>query len=125
MNEADLQAILSLLMNTDNKARLTISNKRSLLAYLRLHLTLPPKLLFMAKCISVQYELYRYYLGSLSPAHSPLWHTMLGGKKETIKVNDETMELLKFNTIVDAEQLRKLVWVTADYWLMADYCLLF
>lgn len=35
------------------------------------------------------------------------------------------MELLRYRTIVDTEQLRKLVWATADYWLMADFLVTF
>lgn len=54
--------------------------------------------------------------------------THLRGKsepKEKVSIDGETMELLKFNTIADGEQLRKLIWLTADLWLMADYCVLF
>lgn len=35
------------------------------------------------------------------------------------------MELLRYKTLVDPEQLRKLVWATADYWLMNDFLVTF
>lgn len=35
------------------------------------------------------------------------------------------MALLRLTTIVDEEKLKKLVWLTADFWLMSDFCITF